>query len=64
MGTVTTGAANDIEKATRLAEDVVTRFGMSEELGMMALATMNHQYLPAMGPPGFFGDSSQNRYSG
>ena len=42
---VTTGAANDIEKATRLARDMVTRFGMSEEFGMMALETMNNQYL-------------------
>src|SRR5690606_23142617 len=41
----TTGAANDIEKATRLARDMVTRFGMSEEFGMMALETMNNQYL-------------------
>lgn len=45
FNTVTTGAANDIEKATRLARDMVTRFGMSEEFGMMALETMNNQYL-------------------
>ena len=45
FNTVTTGAANDIEKATRLARDMVTRFGISEEFGMMALETMNNQYL-------------------
>ena len=45
FNTVTTGAANDIEKSTRLARDMVTRFGMSEEFGMMALETMNNQYL-------------------
>ena len=45
FNTVTTGAANDIEKSNRLARDMVTRFGMSEEFGMMALETMNNQYL-------------------
>jgi cell division protease FtsH len=43
--TVTTGAANDIEQATRLARNMVTRFGMSEEFDMMALETVNNPYL-------------------
>ena len=42
---VTTGAANDIEQATRLARAMVTRFGMTEEFGMVALETMSNQYL-------------------
>jgi cell division protease FtsH len=42
---VTTGAANDIEQATKLARAMVTRFGMSEEFGMVALETMSNQYL-------------------
>ena len=45
MGSVTTGAANDIEQATKLARAMVTRYGMSEEFGMMALATQQHAYL-------------------
>ena len=43
--TVTTGAANDIEKATRIARAMVTRFGMSKRFGMMGLETMESQYL-------------------
>ena len=42
---VTTGAANDIEKATAVARDMVTRFGMSEEFGLMALARQQDMYL-------------------
>ena len=42
---VTTGAANDIEKATAVAKDMVTRFGMSEEFGLMALARQQDMYL-------------------
>ena len=45
FGTITTGAANDIEQATKLARAMVTRFGMSEEFGMVALATVSNQYL-------------------
>ncbi|MDO4531549.1 MAG: ATP-dependent zinc metalloprotease FtsH [Bacillota bacterium] len=45
FGSVTTGAANDIEQATRLARGMVARFGMSEEFGMVALETVNNQYL-------------------
>ena len=44
-GTVTTGASNDIEQATRLARAMVTRFGMSERYDMMALETVNNAYL-------------------
>ncbi len=43
--TVTTGAVNDIEQATRIARSMVTRFGMTEEFGMMALETVNNPYL-------------------
>lgn len=42
---VTTGAANDIEQATRIARAMITRYGMSEEFGMVALETVNNQYL-------------------
>lgn len=42
---VTTGAANDIEQATKLARAMVTRFGMTEEFGMVALETISNQYL-------------------
>ncbi|QWT17108.1 ATP-dependent zinc metalloprotease FtsH [Collinsella sp. zg1085] len=42
---MTTGAANDIEQATRLARNMVTRFGMSDEFGMMALGTVQNAYL-------------------
>ena len=44
-GTVTTGASNDIEQATKLARAMVTRFGMKETFGMVALATENNRYL-------------------
>ena len=43
--TVTTGAANDIEKATNIAKNMVTRFGMSERFGLMGLATVENEYL-------------------
>lgn len=42
---ITTGAANDIEQATKLARAMVTRFGMSAEFGMVALETVGNQYL-------------------
>lgn len=45
FGEMTTGAANDIEQATKLARNMVTRFGMSEEFGMMALGTVQNAYL-------------------
>lgn len=45
--TVTTGASNDIEKATNLAKAMITRYGMSERFGLMALATVEDQYLNA-----------------
>lgn len=45
FGTITTGAANDIEKATGLARDMVTQYGMSEKIGLMGLATKQDVYL-------------------
>ena len=42
---MTTGAANDIERATELARSMVARFGMCEEFDMMALGTVHNQYL-------------------
>jgi len=44
-GTVTTGASNDIEQATKLARAMVTRYGMSDKYDMMALETVNNVYL-------------------
>lgn len=43
--TVTTGAANDMERATRLARSMVTQYGMSEEFGLMTLESVESQYL-------------------
>ena len=45
FGVKTTGAANDLQRATTLARNMVTQYGMSEALGMMAPATVQHQYL-------------------
>ena len=45
FGTYTSGAANDIENATSIARNMVTRFGMSKKFGMMGLATVESQYL-------------------
>ena len=42
---ITTGASNDIEQATKLARAMITRFGMSDEFGMVALETVGNQYL-------------------
>lgn len=43
--TITTGASNDIERATKMARAMVTRYGMSDKYGMMALETVNNAYL-------------------
>ena len=45
FGTKTTGASNDIQRATSLARNMITQYGMSEELGLMAPASVQHQYL-------------------
>ena len=45
FGSVTTGASNDIEKATKLARAMITRYGMSDDFGMVALETVTNQYL-------------------
>ncbi len=45
FGSVTTGASNDIEQATKLARAMITRYGMSEDFDMVALETVSNQYL-------------------
>ena len=45
FGNVTTGASNDIEKATQVARAMITQYGMSEKFGLMGLATVEDQYL-------------------
>ena len=42
---ITSGASNDIEKATKIARAMITRFGMSEDFGMVAMETLTNQYL-------------------
>ena len=53
FGSVTTGASNDIVQATKLARSMITRFGMSDEFDMVAMETVNNQYLG--------GDTSENK---
>ena len=45
FGTYTTGASNDIEQATKLARAMITRYGMSDEFDMVAMETVENQYL-------------------
>jgi cell division protease FtsH len=45
FGSVTTGASNDIEQATKLARAMITRYGMSDEFDMVAMETVTNQYL-------------------
>ena len=45
FGSVTTGASNDIEQATKLARALISRYGMSREFDMVAMETVNNQYL-------------------
>ena len=42
---MTTGASNDIEKATQIAKAMITQYGMSEKFGLMGLASVEHEYL-------------------
>ena len=42
---ITTGASNDIKEATKLARSMITQYGMSDQFGMVALETVNNQYL-------------------
>ena len=45
FNSVTTGASNDIEQATKLARAMISRYGMSDEFGMVAFETITNQYL-------------------
>ena len=45
FNSITTGASNDIEQATKLARNMITRFGMDDEFGMVAFETVSNQYL-------------------
>ena len=45
FGTISTGASNDIEQATKLARAMITRYGMSRDFDMVALETVSNQYL-------------------
>ena len=45
FGSITSGASNDIEKATQIARTMITRYGMSDQFGMVALETVNNPYL-------------------
>ena len=45
FGSVTTGASNDIEQATKLARAMISRYGMSEDFDMVAMETVTNQYL-------------------
>ena len=45
FGTVTTGAANDIERATKIARTMISQYGMSERLGLVSLEVVENQYL-------------------
>jgi cell division protease FtsH len=60
-GTKTTGAENDIEQATQLARNMVTRWGMSDALGMVQLAARDNPFL--RGPGGFMGDKPYSEES-
>ena len=59
FNSITSGASNDIEQATKIARSMVTRFGMSEVFDMMALETVTNQYLEEMFPVGVLLNSSK-----
>ena len=60
-----TGASNDIEQATKLARAMITRYGMSQDFDMVALETVQNQYLGGRRLPGLLGgDRRQDRRAG
>ena len=61
---VTTGASNDIEQATKLARAMLTQFGMSDEFDMVAMETIQNQYLGGCIPDLFSGDADEDRCQG
>lgn len=62
---VTTGASNDIEQATKLARAMLTQFGMSDEFDMVAMETIQNQYLGGDASLTLFsGDADEDRCQG
>ena len=58
FGTVSTGASNDIEQATKLARAMITRYGMSRDFDMVALETVSNQYLGGDTSPACSGETA------
>ena len=62
---ITTGASNDIEQATKLARAMITRYGMTDQFDMVALETVQNQYLGGRHLPGLLRrDRRGNRQTG
>ena len=65
FGSVTTGASNDIEQATKVARAMITRYGMDENFDMVAMETVSNQYLGGGHIPGVLGgDTDPDRPAG